>query len=116
MACKFLDASGNGATSGAIECLNYVASMKDRGVNILATNNSWGGYVFQQSLLDAVEVTRQRGILFFAAAGNGDGDNLGDNDDTLPFYPANYYAANVVSVAATDRLNNRGSFSNYGLH
>lgn len=116
MACKFLDASGNGLTSGAIECLDYVAAMKDRGVNIIATNNSWGGYTFSQALLDAIELNRQKGILFFAAAGNGDGDNIGDNDDGLPFYPANYYAANVVSVAATDRLDARGSFSNYGRH
>ena len=43
MACKFLDAAGIGTTADAIGCLEYVKTMKDRGVNIIATNNSWGG-------------------------------------------------------------------------
>ena len=70
MPCKFLDASGSGSTSGAIDCLNYVAIMKDRGVNIVATSNSWGGGGFSQALYDAIDAQRQRGILFIAAAGN----------------------------------------------
>lgn len=37
MACKFLDFSGSGDTAVAIRCLDYVKTMKDRGVNIIAT-------------------------------------------------------------------------------
>ena len=44
MPCKFMGAGGSGPTAKAIECLDYVAAMKDRGVNIVATNNSWGGH------------------------------------------------------------------------
>src|SRR4030095_3091315 len=36
LACKFFDASGSATTEGAIECLEYVKDMKDRGVNIVA--------------------------------------------------------------------------------
>ena len=43
MACKFLGATGSGTTADAIDCLEYVKLMKDRGVNIVATSNSWGG-------------------------------------------------------------------------
>jgi hypothetical protein len=43
LACKWLDFSGFGFDSDAIDCFDYVAVMKDRGVNIVATNNSWGG-------------------------------------------------------------------------
>src|SRR5262245_55815131 len=43
MACKFLGATGSGSLADAIDCLEYVKLMKDRGVNIVATNNSWGG-------------------------------------------------------------------------
>ena len=44
IACKFLDRRGSGSTSGAIECFNYLNKLKnDYGVNILVTNNSWGG-------------------------------------------------------------------------
>src|SRR5204863_9070209 len=42
MACKFLDADGSGWDSDAISCLNYLAMMMDRGVNLVTTNNSWG--------------------------------------------------------------------------
>jgi len=109
LGCKFLDAHGEGDTAGAIECLDYVAMMKDRGVNIVATNNSWGGGPFEQSLLDAIDVQRQKGILFIAAAGNDGMDN-----DVSPEYPGSYNAPNVISVAATDRYDARPSFSHWG--
>gem|GEM_PF-1147622 len=109
MACKFLNASGSGSTAGAIACLDYVKTMKDRGINIIATNNSWGGGGFSQALLDAIDAHRQRGILFIAAAGN---DTL-DNDTALS-YPASYYLPNIISVAATTRTDARSSFSNVG--
>jgi len=62
MPCKFLDSSGSGTTADAIICLDYVAAMKDRGVNIVATNNSWGGGDYSQALRDAIVAQRQRGI------------------------------------------------------
>ena len=109
MACKFLGAGGSGSTDGAVACLNYVALMKDRGVNIIATNNSWGGDAFSQSLYDAIDALRQRGILFIAAAGNAGADN-----NTGLFYPASYYLPNVIAVAATTETDGLASFSNYG--
>src|SRR4030095_618253 len=54
MACKFVDASGSGTTEAAIYCLEYVKTMKDRGFNIIATSNSWGGGDFSQALADAI--------------------------------------------------------------
>jgi hypothetical protein len=38
-----LDASGAGDTDAAIACLNLIKQLKDSGVNIVATNNGWGG-------------------------------------------------------------------------
>jgi thermitase len=107
MACKFLDANGYGYTAGAITCLEYVRKMKANGVNIVATNNSWGGSGYSQALYDAINA--QRDILFMAAAGNQAADN-----DRGSFYPAEYYLPNVIAVAATDNKDNRASFSNYG--
>src|SRR5438034_4377180 len=109
MALKFLNAGGSGSTDGAVSCLNYLAMMKDRGVNIVATNNSWGGGEFSQALYDAIDAHRQRGILFMAAAGNSALDN-----DTASFYPANYYLPNIIAVAATTSTDARASFSNFG--
>ena len=52
---------------------------------------------------------RQRGILNVFAAGNA-----GTNNDTKPFDPASIDSAGIVSVAASDSLDSRASFSNYG--
>ncbi len=114
MACKFLDAGGSGSTADAISCLEYVKLMKDRGVNIVATNNSWGGSGFDQALFDAIEAHLQRGILFIAAAGNGGADQIGDNNDNTAFYPCNFYLPNVICVASTTRTDALSSFSNFG--
>ncbi len=78
-------------------------------MNIVATNNSWGGGGFSQALYDAIDAHRQRGILFIAAAGNSNLDN-----DTASFYPANYYLPNIIAVAATTSTDARASFSNFG--
>jgi len=114
MACKFLDASGSGSTADAISCLEYVKLMKDRGVNIVATNNSWGGSGFDQALFDAIDAHLQRGILFIAAAGNGGADQIGDNNDNTALYPCNFYLPNVICVASTTRTDALSSFSNFG--
>ena len=107
--CKFIDGSGFGAVSNAIKCLEYVKALKDRGVNIVATNNSWGGGPFSQALHDAIEDQLESGILFIAAAGNGASDN-----GVTPTYPASYYLPNVISVAATTRTDSVAAFSNFG--
>jgi subtilisin family serine protease len=111
MACKFLGANGNGNVSDAIDCLQYVRIMKDRGVNIVATNNSWGGGGYSQALYDAIDAQRQGGILFIAAAGNASQDT-----DAVVNYPSGYDLPNVVSVASTTRTDGLSSFSNFGRH
>ena len=109
MACKFLAATGSGSVADAIDCLEYIKLMKDRGVDVVATSNSWGGGGFSQSLFDAIDAHLQRGILFIAAAGNN-----ASNNDATPFYPAGYFLPNVISVAATTRTDALASFSNFG--
>ena len=114
MACKFVNASGSGTTESAIDCLEYVKTMKDRGLNIIATSNSWGGGEFSQALVDAIDLQRQRGILFITAAGNGNAFGTGLNNDSAPFYPCTFYVPNIICVAATTRTDARSSFSNFG--
>jgi len=114
LSCKFFDASGSGTTEGAIECLQYVKAMKDRGVNIVATSNSWGGGDFSQALYDAIDAQRQSGILFITAAGNGNAFGVGQNNDSVPFYPCTYYLPNIICVAATTSTDAKASFSNFG--
>ncbi|OGP93795.1 MAG: hypothetical protein A2157_12395 [Deltaproteobacteria bacterium RBG_16_47_11] len=107
--CKFLNQDGYGYTDGALECLEYVRALKEGGVNIVATNNSWGGDSYSQALYDAIDAQRRSGILFIAAAGNDNSDN-----DAWDFYPASYNLPNILSVAAVDANDSKAWFSNYG--
>lgn len=109
MALKFLSSEGEGTVDDAIECFEYVAMMKDRGVNIVATNNSWGDYSYSQALYDAIYAHLQKGILCIAAAGNDAIDNA-----LFPTYPASFYLPNLISVAATNSFDELAEFSNYG--
>jgi len=109
MALKFLSAGGSGLSSAAVDALAYAAMMKQRGVNIRLTSNSWGGGGATQALEDAIELNKQHDILFVAAAGN---DN--SNNDAFPTYPSSHTNENIISVAATDRNDLQAGFSNYG--
>jgi subtilisin family serine protease len=110
---KFLGARG-GTSANAIKAVDYFTGLKQRGVNVVATNNSWGGGGYSQALRDAIERANAANILFIAAAGNGGGDGVGDNNDTTASYPSSYPNANVISVAAITKTGARASFSNYG--
>ena len=116
MPLKFLGGDGTGYTSDAIAAVNYATDMRrNRGVNVRLTNNSWGGGGgYSQSLYDAIAAHNTAGVMFVAAAGNGGADQIGDNNDSVASYPANYDLPNVISVAATDHNDVLGSFSNYG--
>jgi hypothetical protein len=106
--CKFLDGDGEGSTASALACMEYIAALKDRGVNIIATNNSWGSRENSRALEDAIRAHRDRGILFVAAAGNE-----AEDVDEQPEYPCSHPVSNVLCVASTyESISFR--FSNFG--
>lgn len=109
MSAKFLGSQG-GSTANAILAVDYFTDLKlDQGLNIVATNNSWGGGGFSQGLLDAINRAAAADILFVAAAGNS-----GANNDTTASYPSNYNAPNVLAVAALTNTGALASYSQYG--
>jgi subtilisin family serine protease len=120
ISAKFLGRNG-GTTANAIKAIDYVTDLKTRhGLDIVATNNSWGGGGFSQALLDAIDRGGDADILFIAAAGNGGRDGVGDDNDVTPNYPSSYECVRgrswdcVISVAAITSTGARASFSNYG--
>lgn len=114
ISCKFLGRNG-GTTANAVKAVDYLTDLKLRhNMNIVASNNSWGGGGFSQALYDAINRANSRNILFVAAAGNGGSDGVGDNNDVTPNYPSNYDLANVIAVAAITSSGAKASFSNYG--
>ncbi len=109
ISCKFLGQRG-GTTINAIKAVDYVTDLKSRaGINIVATNNSWGGGGYSQALKDAIDRAAAGDILFIAAAGNS-----GTNNDASPSYPASYTSDNIIAVAAISSTGGLASFSQYG--
>ncbi len=115
MAVKSHDSHGNGTSASVVAAFQYVTMMKQRGVNIRVTNNSWGGAPeaasYDQALKDAIDAAGNAGILNVMAAGNSN-----SNNDATPFYPASYDSPSIIAVAASDQNDNRASFSSYGAH
>lgn len=109
MNAKFLGKRG-GTTTNAIKAVDYFTSFKLKGINFIATNNSWGGGGFSQALQDAIERANAQDILFIAAAGNNT-----TNIDVAPSYPASYPNDNIIAVASITITGSLSSFSNYGL-
>jgi subtilisin family serine protease len=106
---KFLGANG-GTTANAIKAVDYLTDLKTRhDIDLVASNNSWGGGGFTQSLKDAIGRADSAGILFVAAAGNDSADN-----DATVRYPSGYKVANIIAVASIDKAGALSSFSNYG--
>jgi subtilisin family serine protease len=106
---KFLGRRG-GTTANAVLAVDYMTDLKTRhGLNLVATNNSWGGGGFSQALSDAIERANDAGILFIAAAGN---ETV--NNDASPHYPSSYDNANIVAVASITSTGGLSSFSNWG--
>jgi subtilisin family serine protease len=95
ISAKFLGPDG-GDTVNAIKSIDYITDLKVRhGLNIVATNNSWGGGGYSRAMIDAIKRAEKANILFIAAAGNDGTDN-----DPLPLYPASYPNANIISVTS----------------
>jgi len=107
LSAKFLGKRG-GTTANAIKAVDYFTDLKLNGINLVATNNSWGGGGFSQGLQDAIESANAAGVLFIAAAGN---DGL--NTETNASYPSGYPVANIIAVASITSTGLLSSFSNY---
>ncbi len=122
ISAKFLGRRG-GTTANAIKAVDYITDLKTRhGLDIVATNNSWGGGGFSQGLLDAIDRGGDAGILFVAAAGNGGNDGVGDDNDVTPHYPSSYQCTKggtrgwdcIIAVASITSSGAKSGFSNYG--
>ncbi len=117
MPLRFISADGQGTTEAAVAAIRYAI---DNGATV--TSNSWGVTVSREEaakdklLKEALDYSQEKGVLFVAAAGNGNKMGVGfDNDSSqTPAYPASFEHDIIVSVAATDIKQERGSFSNWG--
>ncbi|MFN7874938.1 MAG: S8 family serine peptidase [Pirellula sp.] len=104
MALKFLNSSGSGNLSDAVEAIDYA---RVNGAKII--NASFGGGGFSSAMQTAIQRFQNVGGIFVAAAGNN-----AQNNAVIASYPANY--PGVVSVAASTSTDTLASFSNFGTN
>jgi subtilisin family serine protease len=109
-AAKFISSGGSGSLANAIKAINYGTALRTAGNNVVVSNNSWGGSTYSSTLAATIQAAGDAGILFVTSAGNS-----ASNNDTTPFYPANYSNANLVSVASINYVGTLSNFSNYGV-
>ena len=138
MPIRFLGKRGQGDTLAAIKAIQYGV---DNGAHILS--NSWGANMknpdhkeedkkffffgreskqekqekeFDQALSEAIAYAQSKGVLFVVASGNGNKQGLGFNlEGKTTVSPAKFSKQydNVITVAAYNRKDKMGAFSNY---
>jgi thermitase len=110
MAVRVLDSSGGGTTLSILEGLDFAVA---HGAKVI--NMSLGGGDASDALLsDAIADAANAGVVVVVAAGNGDENGDGVNNDATPTYPCNFPHANLICVAALDQTLQLARFSNYG--
>lgn len=121
ISAKFLGPTG-GTLADAVKAVDYLTDLKTRhGLNLVASNNSWGGGGYSQALHDAIIRHAKANILFVAAAGNST-----SNNDSVASFPSNYSTSigtstetaasydGVIAVASITSSGGLSSFSSYG--
>ena len=112
MGLKFLNSSGSGETSDAIDAIEFALQAKSifgSAANVRVLSNSWGGGAWSNGLLAEINKAGTADALFVVAAGNDS-----QSEDQNPDYPAAFNAANQITVAATTETDGLASFSNWG--
>lgn len=128
MAVKWLDDAGEGYLEDSIAALDYVSRAKKLGANIIATNNSYGGYgdiAECEIYKDAFDALGEMGILNICAAGN-DGEDIDEltkdaffpgeedgEDEQLFITPVQANSDYQINVAATGENGELSSYSTY---
>lgn len=99
--CKGLSAGGSGPLDAVSNCVKWLADQP----NVKIINMSLGCACPHPIHAEYVNYAWNKGILVVAAAGNS-------NEGVTRFYPA--AEPNALAVGATNRNNQKASFSNYG--
>ncbi len=117
MPIKIYSPNGGDSTSAMlVNAYNYITMMKNRGVNIRVTNNSYSGCGeacgYDQATKDALDAMGSAGILNVFAAGNAN-----NNNDVNPSgaYPSVYTSPSILAVASSTNTDAKSSFSSFGV-
>ncbi|MFA4889747.1 MAG: S8 family serine peptidase [Candidatus Omnitrophota bacterium] len=101
LAVRVLDSKGRGISSEINQGLRYAA---DQGADVI--NMSCGGSGISELIKDTANYAYSKGCVLVAAAGNEDENVKYTVPANIPYF---------ITVAATDRYEQRCDFSNYGF-
>jgi subtilisin family serine protease len=107
MGLRVADSTGLVTDSAIVSAFDYAAAQGAR-----VANASFVSPAYSPALRDAIR--RHPRTLFVAAAGNGDADGIGDDNDASAQYPCSFSLVNLVCVAASDQADRLTGFSNFG--
>jgi subtilisin family serine protease len=111
MALRLAATSNYIASAWVLECFNYVVAMKNRGINIRVTSNSYGiDEAPSMAVRDAIDAAGNVGILNVFSAGNSS-----TNVDLTCDNPICFQLPSMINVAASDEMDALAFFSNYGV-
>jgi len=105
MSLRVLDNTGTGDIAAAVEAIDYASTHRAQVINL-----SWGTAGDSVALKDAIARANRRNVVVVCSAGNG-----GRDLDANPYYPASFALPNLISVAATDNVDQLASWSNWGI-
>lgn len=99
----------DGFSSAIVDSYDNLLKLKQSGVNIVATNNSWKTTILSKAASEAIEALGGAGVVNVIAAAN----DHSDNDVTIGF-PYNIQSKHSIVVAASTPWDELAEFSNYG--
>ena len=99
----------DGFSSAIVDSYDNLLKLKQSGVNIVATNNSWKTTILSKAASEAIEALGEAGVVNVMAAAN----DHSDNDVTIGF-PYNIPSKHSIVVAASTPWDELAEFSNYG--
>jgi subtilisin family serine protease len=112
-----MDELGNVDAFDALCAVMYLVDLKrNRRVNLVAANLSWGGHLLgrTETLRRALEALSQEGVIVVSAAGNSDVTN-GVDIDAQPYYPASWSLPYHIRVTGINYASgDHDSSFNYG--
>lgn len=112
MALKIQNKDGKMYLADAINAYDYIRKAIDKGINVVAINNSWGEYYNNsevESLKAVIETVGKKGALSICAAGNES-----KNTDSNNHVPSGIDSDYIISVASSNVSDKLSDFSNYG--
>ena len=104
MSLRILDNTGTGDIAAAVEAIDYAVAHGAQVINL-----SWGTSGESVALKDAIDRANRRNVVVVCSAGNG-----GRDLNVSPYYPASFALPNLISVGATDNVDQLASWSNWG--